>query len=62
MNNQQSIEEQELNAICNEIRNYGSEIVATLEKAYESKLENIKLRWLLISLRNLQESNLKGKL
>ena len=51
---------EELTAICNEIRSYGTNIVCNLEKAYNSKLENIKLRWLLISLRNLRESNLKG--
>lgn len=56
-----NIEEQELKAICDEIRSYGPEIVSNLEKAYSSKLENIKLRWLLISLRNLHESNLRKK-
>jgi hypothetical protein len=47
---------QELAAICNEIRSYGPSIVFNLEKAYNAQLENIKLRWLLISLRNLRES------
>jgi hypothetical protein len=57
---QKEVEKQELFAICSEIRSYGEIIVSNLEKAYKEKLENIKLRWLLISLRNLRESNLKG--
>jgi hypothetical protein len=52
---QQEIELQELTAICNEIRSYGSSTVQHFEQVYGTALEKIKLRTLLILLRNLRE-------
>ena len=53
---QKEVEEQELFAICSEIRNYGSSTVAHFEQVFNLPLENIKLRTLLILLRNLREN------
>ena len=52
---QEQVENQELTAICNEIRSYGSSTVQHFEQVYGTALEKIKLRTLLILLRNLRE-------
>ena len=52
-----NVYEQELTAICNEIRSYGSNTVHHFEQVFNSPLEKIKLRTLLILLRNLREMN-----
>ena len=50
------IQAQELKAICDEIRSFGSDKVDALEKHYETNLENVKLRYLLTHLRNFREA------
>ena len=51
----QVIENEELKAVCDEIRSYGDSAVYWLERQYGCDLEEIKLRTLLIAVRNLRE-------
>ena len=51
----QAIEDEELKAICDEIRSHGDDVVSAIERQYEQPLEKVKLRTLLIALRNLHE-------
>ena len=52
---QKEIELQELTAICDEIRSHGSSTVQHFETVFGTPLEKIKLRTLLILLRNIRE-------
>ena len=49
------IQLEELTAICDEIRNHGENAVYWIERQYGATLEEIKLRTLLIAVRNLRE-------
>jgi len=51
----EQIQQEELAAICDEIRSHGENAVYWIERQYGMALEEIKLRTLLIALRNLRE-------
>ena len=51
----EAIQQEELKAICDEIRSHGESAVYWLERQYGCDLEEIKLRTLLIAVRNLRE-------
>ena len=51
----QAIENEERKTICDEIRSHGENAVYWLERQYGCDLEEIKLRTLLIAVRNLRE-------
>ena len=51
----EQIQQEELAAICDEIRSYGENAVYWIERQYGMALEEIKLRTLLIAVRNLRE-------